>query len=31
MTKFLKAGNGEIPTAGTDLESGSKAKITVMK
>jgi hypothetical protein len=31
MTKFLKADSGEILTMGTDLKSGSEAKITVMK
>jgi hypothetical protein len=31
MTKFSKANNGEILTAGIGLKSGSKAKITVVK
>ncbi len=31
MTKFLKADNGEILTAGIDLKSGTEAKITVVK
>jgi hypothetical protein len=31
MTKLLKADNGEILTAVTDLKSGSKAKNTVVK
>jgi hypothetical protein len=29
MTKFLKAGNGEILTAGIDLKRRREAKITV--
>jgi hypothetical protein len=31
MTKFSKADNGEILTAGTDLKSGTEAKNTVVK
>jgi hypothetical protein len=31
MTKFLKADNGEILTAVTDLKSGREAKITLVK
>jgi hypothetical protein len=31
MTKFLKAANGEIPAAVTDLKSHKEAKITMVK